>query len=192
VSASYTIDLFSSLDGFGGNSGDWGGYWGKQGPQLLERRLALYSQPCHMVFGANTYRLFVKFMSEIENFPDVEDPWGMAMINQPATVISSTLREPLQWPDAELVPGDAVEVVTRMKQDSDVPLRSHGSLSMNRSLMAAGLVDYLQVTIFPVLTGATGEDPLFAGYADFDLELTDSRLLDGQTQELIYHPTLHR
>jgi RibD C-terminal domain len=44
-----------------------------------------------------------------------------------------------------------------------VPLRSHGSLSMNRALMAAGLVDRLQVTLFPVITGQTGLDPIFQG-----------------------------
>ena len=51
-----------------------------------------------------------------------------------------------------------------------MPLRSNGSLSLNRSLMAAGLVDYVQVTIFPVITGQTGIDPIFGGAADFDLE----------------------
>jgi dihydrofolate reductase len=62
---------------------------------------------------------------------------------------------------------------------------------MNRSLMAAGLVDRLQVTIFPVLTGRTGVDLIFAGAADFDLELIESRTLDGHTQELTYHPLPH-
>jgi dihydrofolate reductase len=57
--------------------------------------------------------------------------------------------------------------------------------------MAAGLVDRLQVTIFPVVTGQTGLDPIFAGGADFDLELIESRSLDGRTQELTYRPTLH-
>jgi hypothetical protein len=42
-----------------------------------------------------------------------------------------------------------------------VPLRSH-SLSMNRALMAAGLVDHAQVTLFPVITGQTGLDPIAA------------------------------
>jgi dihydrofolate reductase len=69
--------------------------------------------------------------------------------------------------------------------------RSHGSLSMNRALMAAGLVDRVQVTIFPVITGQTGTDPIFQDAADFDLELIESRTLDGNTQELIYRPTLH-
>ncbi|WP_324276635.1 dihydrofolate reductase family protein [Blastococcus brunescens] len=87
--------------------------------------------------------------------------------------------------------GDAVEVVARLKEESEVPLRSHGSLSMNRALMAAGLVDRVQVTIFPVITGRTGTDPIFGGAADFDLELIGSRTLDGRTQELVYRPTVH-
>ena len=73
-----------------------------------------------------------------------------------------------------------------------MPLRSHGSLSMNWALMAAGLVDRVQVTIFPVITGTTGTDPIFGGAADFDLELLESRTLDGHTQELVYRPSLHR
>jgi dihydrofolate reductase len=90
------------------------------------------------------------------------------------------------------VRGDAVDVVARLKEESDVALRSHGSLSMNRALMAAGLVDQVHVTLFPVITGQTGADPIFKGAADFDLELIDSRTLDGRTQELIYRPALHR
>ena len=56
MTATYTFDVFSSLDGFGSASGgDWGGYWGKQGPELLDHRLALYGEEQRMVFGANTY-----------------------------------------------------------------------------------------------------------------------------------------
>ena len=73
-----------------------------------------------------------------------------------------------------------------------MPLRSHGSLSMNRALMAAGLVDRVQVTIFPVLTGRTGIDPIFKGAADFDLRASRATgTLDGHTQELqCYRPAL--
>ena len=72
-----------------------------------------------------------------------------------------------------------------------MPLRSHGSLSMNRARMAAGLVDRVQVTIFPVITGQNGSDPIFEAAADFDLDLLETRTLDGNIQELIYRPTLH-
>ena len=90
-----------------------------------------------------------------------------------------------------MVAGNAVDVVARLKEESDVPLRSHGSLAMNRALMAAGLVDRVQVSLFPVVIGENGDSPIFEGAADFDLELLEARTLDGRTQELIYRPTLH-
>jgi len=192
MTATYTFDVFSSLDGFGGASGgDWGGYWGKQGPELLDHRLALYGEKQRMVFGANTYRLFAQMVAESTEASEVRDPWVTRMRQLPATVVSTTLGGPLDWPDATVVSGDAVDVVARLKEESEVPLRSHGSLSMNRALMAAGLVDRVQVTLFPVITGQTGDDAIFQGAADFDLELVESRTLDGRIQELIYRPTLH-
>jgi dihydrofolate reductase len=192
MSATYTFDVFSTLDGYGsyGPDGDWGGYWGKQGPELLERRVAVLAEEQRMVLGATTYREFVELLGGAGD-TRFDDPVNVRMKNLPTTVVSSTLEGPLDWPDGTLVKGDAVDVVARLKEESDVPLRSHGSLSLNRALMGAGLVDRVQVTIFPVVSGQTGDNPIFGGAADFDLELLESRTLDGHTQELIYRPTLH-
>ena len=191
MKATYTFDVFSSLDGFGSVSGgDWGGYWGKQGPELLDHRLASFAEEQRMVFGANTYRAFARMLAS-DSDPTVRDAWVTRMRDMPATVVSTNLKEPLDWPDATVASGDAVDVVTRLKEESEVPLRSHGSLSMNHSLMAAGLVDRVQVTVFPVISGKTGAEPIFRGAADFDLELIENRTLDGSTQELVYRPTLH-
>jgi dihydrofolate reductase len=151
----------------------------------------LFDAEQRMVFGATTFRQFVQMLASSTEESEVRDPWVTRMRNMPATVVSSTLEGPLDWPDATVVSGDAVDVVARLKEESDVPLRSHGSLSLNWALMAAGLVDRVQVTLFPVITGLTGVDPIFQGAADFDLELIESRTLDGNTQELIYRPTLH-
>ena len=191
MTATYTFDVFSSLDGFGAAGGDWTGYWGKQGPELLEHRLALYGEEQRMVFGANTYRLFARMLASATEESEVRDAWVTKMRTLPATVVSTTLEGPLDWPEANVASGDALDIVARLKQESDVPLRSHGSLSMNRALMAAGLVDRVQVTLFPVITGQTGLDPIFQGSADFDLELIDHLTLDGHIQELSYRSTLH-
>ena len=191
MTATYTFDVFSSLDGFGSASAGWSGYWGKQGPELLDHRLALYRDEQRMVFGANTYRAFAQMLASSTEDSDVRDPWVTRMRNLPAIVVSNTLEGPLDWPDATIASGDAVDVVARLKAESEVPLRSHGSLSLNRALMAAGLVDRIQVTLFPVITGQTGLDPIFQGAADFDLELIERRTLDGHIQELVYRPTLH-
>ena len=191
MSATYTFDVFSSLDGYGAAGGDWTGYWGKQGPELLGHRLAVYGEEQRMVFGATTLRMFADMLAASTEESEVRDPWVTRMWRMPATVVSTTLEEPLDWPNATVVRGDAVDVVARLKEESDVPLRSHGSLSMNRALMAAGLVDRVQVTLFPVITGRTGLDPIFRGADDFDLELLEHRTLDGSIQELTYRSTLH-
>ena len=163
MTATYTFDIFSSLDGYGSHNGDWGGYWGKQGPELIDHRLALYGPEQRMVFGANTYRDFVEMLGASTEGSDVRDSWVTRMRNMPATVVSSTLKEPLDWPNATVASGDAVDIVARLKEESEVPLRSHGSLSLNMALMAAGLVDRVQVTLFPVITGRTGLRPDLPG-----------------------------
>ena len=193
MTATYTFDVFATLDGFGSydSTGDWGGYWGKQGPEFLERRLAQYTAEQRLILGATTFREFVHFLGPASVEAPVDDPINTRMKHMPTTVVSNTLQAPLDWPDATLVSGDAVDVVARLKKESPVPLRSHGSLSLNRALMAAGLVDRVQLTIFPVISGRTGTDRVFAGAADFDLELLESRTLDGRIQELTYRPVRH-
>ena len=193
MTATYTFDVFCTLDGFGSytSSGDWGGYWSKEGPELVARRSEVFEEDQRLVLGANTFRQFAQLIGPSASTLEDLDPVNARMRSMPTTVVSTTLEGPLDWPDATLVSGDAVDVVARLKAESAVPLRSHGSLSMNRALMAAGLVDRVQVTIFPVISGQTGDEPIFAGAADFDLELLESRTFDGRTQELIYRPTLH-
>ena len=189
MTATYTFDIFSSLDGSSsyGPPGDWGGYWGKQGPELLDHRLAEYDGDQRMVFGGTTFR---QFLEMVPAMGAERDGWLDRMIALPTTVVSSTLQGPVDWPDATVVGGDGVEVVRRLKEESDVPLRSHGSLTLNRALLAAGLVDRIQITVFPVVSAQTGDEPVFAGAGDYDLELLETRTLDGRTQELVYRPTL--
>jgi hypothetical protein len=126
--AMYTFDVFSTLDGYDsyGPDGDWGGYWGKQGPELLDRRLSLYDHEQRIVFGANTFREFAEMLGSSADTSGV-DAWGLRMRDLPATVVSTTLEEPLDWPNATVVSGDAVDVVARLKEESEMPLRSHGS-----------------------------------------------------------------
>ncbi|MFI5695555.1 dihydrofolate reductase family protein [Kribbella sp. NPDC051586] len=192
MTASYTFDVFASLDGFASyDNADWGPYWGKHGPEFLERRIAQYDEPQRMVFGANTFRLMMQMIGSSVIEDAALDPVNGRMRPMPTTVVSSTLEGPFDWPDATVVSGDAVEAIARLKEESDVPLRSHGSLSLNRALMAAGLVDRVQVTIFPVIAGQTGVEPIFQNAADFDLDLLETHTFDARTQELTYHPTLH-
>ncbi len=109
MTATYTFDVFSSLDGYGAASADWTGYWGKQGPELLDHRLDLFGDEQRMVFGATTFRQFVQMLASSTEESEVRDPWVNRMRSMPATVVSTTLHEPLDWPDATVMSGDAVD-----------------------------------------------------------------------------------
>jgi dihydrofolate reductase len=179
-----TLDFFSSLDGYGGADG-WPGYYGKEGPELmawLEEKLA---EDHVIVMGAATYRAMSQIVAEHE------DPTFARMAEIPKVVFSSTLEEPLTWANTELVTEDAVTVLRRMKQEGSVPIRTMGSISLSGSIIRAGLADFLQVTVFPVVTGQTGLEPLYAGWPDLDLELVTTRTFDRRMQLLTYVPTPH-
>jgi hypothetical protein len=65
-----------------------------------------------------------------------------------------------------------------------------GSVSLCRSLVSAGLVDRFRVVVFPVITGRTGMERIYDGYADVGLEMIGSRTFDGRIQLLEYVPTI--
>ncbi len=182
--ATFTVDFFSSLDGNGSARG-WPGYWGKEGPELRRDRVETFAQPQALVFGATTFREFRRFVREYD------EPYYESLNALPKIIFSSTLEEPLGWQNSTLVREDAVTAVERLKRESDVPLRSHGSISLNRALLAAGLVDRLEVMLFPAITGRAGYASLFHDGPEFDLELVDSKVLDGRTLKLVYVPHVH-
>ncbi|MFZ1362409.1 MAG: dihydrofolate reductase family protein [Candidatus Nanopelagicales bacterium] len=193
MAATYTWDVFATLDGFGSftEDGDWGGYWGKEGPEFISHRAAQYQENRRLVLGRNTFISFQRFLGDITPESDADDPVNTRMKYIPTTVISSTLEAPLDWPDATLISGDIVDIVANLKAESDIPLVSHGSMTLNKALLDAGLIDRIQVAIFPVISGQVGCDSLFTGVTDFDLDLLSSKLFDGRIQELTYRPTLH-
>jgi dihydrofolate reductase len=176
------VDFITSLDGYGAGDG-WPGWWGLEGPEYLGW---LGDQPeadYVILMGATTYRLMSGFAAGGE--PGTEALAGLTKV-----VFSSTLEEPLAWPNTRLVTGDAVEAVREMKHDGDRGLRTLGSLTLSRALLEAGLVDRFRVVVFPVITGRTGQERIYDAYPDVMLELVDSRTFDGRTQLLEYVPTV--
>jgi dihydrofolate reductase len=138
-----------------------------------------------IVMGANTYRTMSQIVAE------EEDPTFARMAEIPKVVFSKTLKPPLAWANTQVVTEGAVTALRRMKEEGSVPMRTMGSISLNKSLLREGLVDTLQLVVFPVVTGQTGLQPIFADWPDLDLELVTSRTFDGRMQLLRYLPTLH-
>jgi dihydrofolate reductase len=185
MSTTFTVDFFCSLDGYGMAAG-WPGYWGKEGPEVIEDRVRTLAQHQVLVFGGTTFRQFRKFVAEYD------EPYYDSLNTLPKIVFSSTLEEPLGWQNSTRLDEDAVSAIDRLKRTTDVPVRCHGSISLNRVLLAAGLVDRLEVMMFPAVSGRAGAASLFHGGAELDLELVESTVLDGRTHKMIYIPRLHQ
>lgn len=176
------VDFITSLDGCASAEG-WPGWWGLQGPEYLAW---LGEQPegdYTVLMGATTYRLMSRFAAEGEPGTDVLA--GMSKI-----VFSTTLREPLSWPNTRLVARDPVEAVREMKEEASASMRTIGSLTLCRALLEAGLVDRFRVVVFPVITGRTGRERIYDGYPDVALDMIGSRTFDGRIQLLEYVPTV--
>ncbi|MFB8277900.1 dihydrofolate reductase family protein [Nocardia colli] len=184
MSTTLTVDFFCSLDGYGMANG-WPGYWGKEGPEVIADRVHTFAQDQVLVFGATTFRQFRKFVTMFD------EPYYDSLNKLPKLVFSSTLEAPLGWANSTVLDEDAVTAIERLKRTTDVPMRSHGSISLNRALLAAGLVDRLEVLMFPAVSGSAGEAALLHGGAELDLELVESTVLDGRTHKLVYIPHLH-
>ena len=175
------IDFITSLDGYGAAEG-WPGWWGLEGPEYLAWLGDDPEEGYTTLMGANTYRLMSGLAADGEPGTDVLA--GMSKV-----VFSSTLTEPLSWPNTQLVSHDPVEAVREMK-DKGTSMRTLGSLTLCRSLLKAGLVDRFRVVVFPVITGSTGRDRIYDGYPDVSLDLVSSRTFDGRIQLLEYVPTV--
>jgi riboflavin biosynthesis pyrimidine reductase len=50
------------------------------------------------------------------------------------------------------------------------------------------MVDRLRLTVFPLILGSTGREPVFAGLPDIHLELVDAEVLDTHLVTLEYRP----
>jgi dihydrofolate reductase len=176
------VDFITSLDGYGAAEG-WPGWWGLEGPEYLAWLDDESVADSTVLMGANTYRVMSGLAADGEPGTDALAGWSKV-------VFSTTLTEPLSWPNTQLVTQDPVEAVREMKDHATRSMRTLGSLTLCRSLLKAGLVDRFRVVVFPVITGSSGRDRIYDGYPDVALDMVGSRTFDGRLQLLEYVPTV--
>jgi dihydrofolate reductase len=175
------VDIFLSVDGWAGSDG-LPGYFGYLGPELEEWITTELAAPQLVVMGRRTYEALAGLPNEAR-----DESWHR--MNQLDKVVFSRTLQQVDWPNTRICALDLVEEIRRMKADSDVPLRTMGSLSVARQLTAAGLVDRLRLMTFPLIAGDAGREAAFANMASADLELVDHRALDGRVLLVEYRPT---
>ncbi len=102
------------------------------------------------LLGRRTYQTFAAHWPTAG--PD-EQILAEPLNTRPKHVASRTLTGPLDWQNARLLDGDAVDAVRRLAATGHGDLHLIGSADLTRTLIAAGLVDELRLMIDPVLLG---------------------------------------
>jgi dihydrofolate reductase len=122
-----------------------------------------------MLFGRVTYERFQEVWAGRD-----DNPFSPVLDARRKYVASTTLTDPLRWQNSALLRGDASETVRELKENApEGQLVLMGSGVLLRALLAADLVDELQLSIYPLVLG-TGTR-LFAENGPCDrLELVDS------------------
>jgi len=182
------VDFILSLDGCAAGDG-WPGWWGLESPEYLTW---LAEQPDSVtLMGATTYRLMSQMAEQAQRIDVSEEEKASfaQMAELPKIVFSSTLQEPLSWPNTTLISTDAIEAVRELKRTATSPLTTTGSIRLSHSLLKAGLVDRFRIILFPVITGRTGLERIWEQFEDFGLELAAARTFEGGLQLLEYVPT---
>jgi dihydrofolate reductase len=173
-------DLFLSVDGFAAGSRS-PGYFGFGGPDLERWIHGEMERGYLSVMGRTTYSLLSSLPEQAR-----DESWHR-MTEAPTVVFSRTLAR-TSWPGATINGNDVVDEIPALKAEAGTDLRTVGSLSLVRQLLAAGRVDRLRLMVFPLIIGHTGREPFFAQLADVALELVSEEVLDGRVVLLDYRP----
>lgn len=83
--------------------------------------------------------------------------------------------EATDWPGLRIVCDDLVGFVRELKRTDDPQLRTLGSLSLVRQLLAAGLVDRFKLVVCPLILPQTGVEPTLEGLPDMGFDLPSTR-----------------
>lgn len=103
------------------------------------------------VFGRKTWETFAAYWPTA---PAEEQEVAEPLNNLPKYVASRTLREPLAWNNSTLIPGDVVEGVGQLKQQSGKDLHLIGSGDLAQTLIGNDLVDEYRLMIHPLVLGS--------------------------------------
>jgi dihydrofolate reductase len=185
------VTEFVTLDGVaqapGGPDEDLDGgftYGGWQAPLLdQESGTVMFERARSMdalLLGRRTYDIFADYWP---GAPE-EIPFTGLLNGVPKYVASRTLAGPLAWEGSTLLAGDLAESITAVKERHD-EVHVIGSLDLVQSLLRFGLVDRINLWLYPLLLGS-GKQVFDGGTVPTALRLTESVTYPNGTLQLVY------
>ena len=164
------------------------GGWGQRSTEpgdaagtAMGERMAAGGGLSGWLFGKWTYEQLLSYWNA-----QPESPFTPALNNTPKYVVSTSLTEPLVWPNSTLLREDILSAVGTLKARSDGVLAIMGSGQLISTLMAADLIDEYLLMIHPLVLGAGRR--LFPAGVEVQLRLTNSVAAPSGVVVATYEP----
>ncbi|WP_404800105.1 dihydrofolate reductase family protein [Amycolatopsis eburnea] len=174
-------NLFTSLDGVVEAPDKWSlRYWNDEIGRAVGAGMAAADA---MLLGRVTYEGFA------EAWPGrtVEDDEGAEFMNSVRKyVLSSTLTE-VTWNNSTLLTGDPAEAIRALKAEPGGSIMTSGSTTAVRWLLTEGLIDELNLLLYPIVVGR-GKRLFPAEGPSFPLVLAKSATFSNGVVQLTYVP----
>ena len=174
-----------TLDGYFEGNNKWDISWHQVDDEFNEFSIEQLSQCSGLIFGRVTYEGMASYWptpTVIENDPIVAGK----MNSVPKFVFSKTL-EKAGWNNTQLIKGDAVEELKRLKQLPGKDMFVFGSANLSSTFTRNGLIDEYRLMINPIVLG-TG-NPLFKGNGEMlKMKLLKTKTFSNGNVLLYYQP----
>jgi len=141
------------------------------GSEEMDHINGVYEGAAAFLFGRQTYEIFARSWGAVPEL--MASPIGVALNGRPKYVVSTSLKDP-RWKGTSVLIGDIAAAIRKLKAEMDGDLLVPGSGVLVRWLLANGLVDQLDLLIYPLIVGQGTR--LFADSGpDVALDLVTSR-----------------
>jgi dihydrofolate reductase len=179
-----TAGLFISLDGVVEAPDQWHfPYFNDEMGAAVDATLGAADT---ILFGRKTYDSFAGAWPERETAGGEDAPFAKALGDTRKIVVSNQKLE-FTWRNSEQLEGDLVEAVTALKNESGGNIALSGSVSVVRQLLAAGLLDELQLLVHPIVV-RNGTRLFDEGETPIPLRLILSETFKTGVVNLVYGP----
>jgi len=159
--------------------GGWFMRFGDEG--VMQALDAAISGKFDLLLGRRTYDIWTSYWPHHD-----DNPIGKAFNRVTKYVVSRRLKK-LGWDKSELIDGDVVKKIRRLKAAKGPALHVWGSGNLLQTLMTAGLVDEHRLWVVPLVLGS-GKRLFEPGLPPHDLTLVDTRSTPNGNLILTYRP----
>ena len=160
-------------DGF--KYGGWCAPYLAEADEAADAFMAKHRKSADLLLGRKTYNTFASFWPKPEHaamWPGVNDVTKYVVSHSPME---------LTWQNSELITGDVVARIKKLKRSEGSDLQVHGSGNLAQTLFKHDLVDDLFLITFPITLGTGkrlfGEGTIAAAFALTDSLVTSSGVI---------------